>query len=446
MSTNSKVIWTEGLFLQPQHFQQQDRHFERYVESRCRALVPHSWGFTEIELEHDFLSIGKFAVRRAEGVFPDGTPIRIPDDDPVPPAIDIGPQDRDQIIHLAVPLRRSGAPEVERAAAAGADGLARHAVRELEARDATSANADAALLEVAALRTRLLLASEVTDAYACVPLAHVVECRTDRRVVLDDAFIPTVLDARASTRLATFLRELLGLLHQRGEALGGRVAATGRAGSAEIADFLMLQAINRYEPLIAHLADSGLVHPEDLFEVCVCAAGELATFTTAGKRPPSFAPYRHDRLRESFEPVIAALRSALSAVLEQSAIPIPIESKKFGVSVATVADRSLYNTAVFILAARADLPAEELRRRFPAQLKIGPVERIRDLVNLQLPGVPVHAVPVAPRQIPYHAGFVYFELDQSHELWSQLTTSGGMALHVAGEFPGMALEFWAIRG
>ena len=125
----------------------------------------------------------------------------------------------------------------------------------------------------------------------------------------------------------------------------------------------------------------------------VSAAGELATFTTPGKRPPALPPYRHDRLRESFEPVMAALRASLSAVLEQAAIPIPIEAKKFGISVATVADRTLYTTAVFILAARADLPAEELRRRFPAQLKLGPVEKIRDLVNLQLPGVPVHPMP-----------------------------------------------------
>ncbi|MNC92830.1 hypothetical protein D3C83_93360 [compost metagenome] len=87
-----------------------------------------------------------------------------------------------------------------------------------------------------------------------------------------------------------------------------------------------------------------------------------------------------------------------------------------------------------------------MRRRFPAQLRLGPVERIRDLVNLNLPGVPVHPLPVAPRQIPFHAGFVYFELDQSNELWEQLKTSGGVALQAAGEFPGLALEFWAIRG
>jgi type VI secretion system protein ImpJ len=315
----------------------------------------------------------------------------------------------------------------------------------LQARDGTSASADTAILEVAALRTKFLLAGDVTQAYACLPLAHIVECRPDKQVVLDESFIPTVLHAGTASRLATFTTELLGLLHQRGDALGGRVAATGRGSAAELADFLMLQAINRYEPLFAHYADSGAVHPEDLYRACVSAAGELSTFTTSVKRPPKFPGYRHDRLRESFDPVILALRTSLSVVLDQSAIAIPLEAKKFGISVAIVTDRTLYSTAVFVLAARADVPAEELRRRFPAQLKIGPVEKIRDLVTLQLPGVPVIALPVAPRQIPFHAGFAYFELDQNSELWDQLKTSGGVALHVAGEFPGLAMEFWAIR-
>ena len=412
MSAHNRVVWSEGLFLQPQHFQQQDRYVERYVESRCQSLIAHSWGFTEIDIERDFLKIGKFGLRRAAGVFPDGTPVQMPADDPLPEPIEINGQIRDQIIHLAVPLRRADSLEVDRTGSA--DELARHTLWQWEARDVTASAGNSAPLEVSALRSRLLLASEVTPAYACLPLAHLVECRSDKQVVLDDSFMPTVLHARAATRLATFMTELLGLLHQRGDALGGRVAATSRGGAAEIADFLLLQAVNRYEPLVAHFAESGAVHPEELFRMCVAAAGELATFTHPSKRPPSMPGYRHDRLRESFEPVIAALRASLSAVLEQRAIPIPIEEKKYGIRVATVADRTLFSTAVFVLAARADMPAQ--------------------------------AMPVAPRQIPFHAGFVYFELDQSHELWAQLHSSGGVALFVGGEFPGLALEFWAIRG
>lgn len=443
MSAHSKIVWSEGLFLRPQHFQQQDRYLERYIENRCHAVRSHTWGVTELELERDLLAIGKLGLRRVAGVFPDGTPFRMPEDEPLPAPLDIDPKLRDQVIHLAVPLRKSGAPDALRGPAR--DGLVRYSVSELEVRDNTASSASMALLEVGQLQTRLLPDNEPSEDYARIPIAHVVECRADKQVVLDDRFIPTVLDARASVRLSTFMTELLGLLQQRGEALAGRVSATGRGASAEIADFLMLQVINRYEPLVAHLADAGLLHPEDLYRLCIMAAGELATFTSSSKRRPVLARYRHERLRESFEPVIAALRAELSAVLEQSAIPIPLEPKKFGIHVAAVADRSLFTSAVFILAARADMPGEELRRGFPQQLKIGPVEKIRDLVNLQLPGVPVHAVPVAPRQIPYHAGFVYFELDQSHELWQQLKTSGGVAVHVGGDYPGLAMEFWAIR-
>jgi len=95
---------------------------------------------------------------------------------------------------------------------------------------------------------------------------------------------------------------------------------------------------------------------------------------------------------------------------------------------------------------RADVPAENLRSLFPQQAKVGSVEHIRDLVNLQLPGIALLPMPVAPRQLPYHAGSTYFELDRGSEHWKQLTNSGGFAFHIAGQFPGLNLAFWAIRG
>ena len=444
MSGHNRVIWSEGLFLQPQHFQQQDRYFEQYIETRVRSLVSYAWGFTEIEIERDFLRIGKIGFRRLVGVFPDGTPFRMPDDDPLPPPLDIAADARDQRLFLALPLRRAG--ELESARGPVTDELVRQEIREFQAASAAVTPGEPATLEVAALRTRLLLEREATEAYACIPLVHIVECRADQQVVLEEQFIPTILQLRAATRLATVTTELLGLFHQRGEALGGRVAATSRGAASELADFLMLQTINRYQPLLAHFADTGVIHPEAFFQFCVAAAGELSTFTTISKRPPKFPGYRHDRLKETFEPVIISLRESMSKVMTQVAIPIPLEPRKFGISVAIVPDKTLFSTAVFILAARADGPAEYVRQRFPTQVKIAPAEKIGDLVRQGLPGVPVVPVPVTPRQIPYHAGYAYFELDQTHDLWDQLKNSGGVAIYVPGDFPGLAMEFWAIRG
>ncbi|KRP57955.1 hypothetical protein TU82_27415, partial [Pseudomonas orientalis] len=84
-----------------------------------------------------------------------------------------------------------------------------------------------------------------------------------------------------------------------------------------------------------------------------------------------------------------------------------------GVLVCPVSDLKLLGAATFILAATAQCDAEELRQRLPAHLKIGPVERIRELVNLHLAGIKVNPLPVAPRQIPFHAAKTYFMLDMS---------------------------------
>ena len=81
----------------------------------------------------------------------------------------------------------------------------------------------------------------------------------------------------------------------------------------------------------------------------------------------------------------------------------------------------------------------------PPQVKIGPVEEIQQLVRAALPGISIHSLPVAPRQLPYHAGFSYFELNKQSELWKKMSNSGGFALHIGGSFPDLELEFWAIK-
>jgi type VI secretion system protein ImpJ len=442
MSWKNKVVWSEGLFLQPQHFQQHDRYLEAYVEGRCRALRGQGWGFSELKLDAAQLAIGKVAIASARGVFPDGTPFNIPDDDRAPAPLDIPDSIRETRVYLALPTRRLGEREID--AEERREGLARYVEREHETQDASSDAQNAALMRVGTLRTRLLLDSDTRAEYSCIGAAHVVEVRADRSVVLQPTYIPPVLDYQASSVLAAFANELQGLLHHRGEALAGRVSASGRGGAAEIAEFLLLMAVNRYEPVLAHLAALAGVHPEELYRTLLGIAGELATFTSPGKRPREFPPYRHDDLKSTFEPVMAALRESLGTVIEQTAVQIPLRDPRYGIYAAPLGDPSLLSSASFVLAVRADMPGEELRRRFPAQTKIGAVEKIRDLVNAQLPGVVVRPLPVAPRQIPYHADYTYFELDRASSHWPPQNT-GGFAIHVSGDFPGLDMQFWAIR-
>ncbi|MCJ2135310.1 DUF2254 domain-containing protein [Methylobacterium sp. J-026] len=143
--------------------------------------------------------------------------------------------------------------------------------------------------------------------------------------------------------------------------------------------------------------------------------------------------------------VMLALRRSLSAVIEQSAIQIPLQDRKYGIRVGLIPDKTLLTTAGFVLVVKAALPEDTIRRALPALIKIGPVEQIRELVNVQLPGIPVQPLAVAPRQLPYHSGAVYFELKPDSPLWASLATSGGVAVHLSGDFPDAHMELWAIR-
>ena len=41
MASSDRVVWSEGMFLRTQHFQQQDRWVEAYVQGALADLIGH---------------------------------------------------------------------------------------------------------------------------------------------------------------------------------------------------------------------------------------------------------------------------------------------------------------------------------------------------------------------------------------------------------------------
>ncbi|HEY1795251.1 MAG TPA: type VI secretion system baseplate subunit TssK [Stellaceae bacterium] len=448
MSWDSKIVWSEGMFLRTQHFQQQDRYVERLLRGRTENLRPHPWGLSKQAIDRSLLTTGRFALAEASGVFPDGTPFSIPDDADHPPPLEIPGNTHNAIVYLTLPIRQPGAREFSDKGPGGA--ITRYEASDYESSDAVSGSETRAQLRVGKLRLRYALEDDDRSGYLSIGLARIVEVRPDRSIQLDDDYISPCLNCECQAPLKGFSEELEGLLHARGEALAARLVQPGERGVADFADFVLLQVVNRYEPLLAHFtADSGQLHPETFYSRLLEIAGEIATFASRTKRATQFPPYRHDDLERSFAPVIADLRQLLSAVLEQTAVPIPLQQRPYGIRVAVIQDRDLIAFASFVLAARAQTQTPNLERTFPQHVKIGPVEQIAQLVNSALPGVPVRALPVVPRQLPYKASTFYFELDRTSPFWKELQRpggTGGIAIHVGRELPEIELELWAIKG
>ncbi len=446
MSWSNRVVWREGMFLRTQHFQQQDRWTESLeIRGVTRALRPHPWGLIDYTVDRDLLGTGRFALSSASGMFEDGTPFLLPGEADHPAPLDVPDSARNALVYLALPIRQAGGVEVSDDRSEG-----RYGAQPFEAYDTQSASPIPAELQVGRVRLRYMLEAEERAGYQCIGLARITEVTADRRVILDDRWIPPALVCSATQPLAGLLQELAGMLNQRGEALAARMTAPGQAGViAQVADFLLLQSINGWQMVISHWAHAAAIHPETMYTALVKMAGEFATFLET-RRPNTYPAYRHDDLQRSFAPVVADLRRSLSAVL-RSKPPSRFRYAKRGMAIPSgtdVTDRTILRASNFVLTVQCDMPAETSAPVVPVtQVKIGAVESIRELVNSALHGIAVRPLPVAPRQLPFYAGATYFELDRGSQHWALMQNSGGFATtSYPVNSPTFRLELWAIRG
>ncbi|MBX2809310.1 MAG: type VI secretion system baseplate subunit TssK [Cellvibrionaceae bacterium] len=445
MSSTNKIAWLESQYLYPHHFQQQERYFEYTLEQRCAAIKPFVYGFIQLEINKVQLNERKFSLIKAKGIMPDGCPFDNSVNTNQPTPLEIPKHTKNQLIYLALPSYQAGhqfltTDECDQQ-------VGRYKLEETDAYDYSSNNSHRERIETARLQLRFLLETESLGGFTYIPIARILEVTAENSIILDKSYIPPVINIQCNQALDYFLKSIKGLLEQRGNALATRFQSTSNSGGASaIADFMLLQLINRYEPRLQHLLHIvHNIHPESLFYELLGLMGELATFTTAEKRALTIPHYQHNDLYSCFQPLFQNINMHLSAVLEQTAIALPIEKRQFGIYVSPITDKSLFDSARFVLAIKANITTTELRSYLPDHLKIGSVDSIRDLVNNQLTGITVDTLAVAPREITYNAGYVYFELNESNDHWANLKKSAGFAFHIAGELPEISIEFWAIR-
>ena len=448
MAGESRVAWREGMFLRPQHLQQQDRYIDALVRTRTACLRPYPWGVSSLQINGSLASLGKFAVERCAGALPDGTPFSIPEDMPPPDPIDIPPDTRDAIVYLTLPARQTGALEfaVRNGGKSAAASVARQLVEEEDVFDSFADERISEPIEVARPNLRYGILREQTDGRVVLGVARVREV-LNGVVMLDDRYIPPALDIRAASRLAGFLNDIIGRADQRVDELALRAVEATDGGAETFASFLLLQALNRWTPVLAHLRNLPMVHPERLYEVFVSMAGELATLVRSDyRRPPQFTAYDHENLQVTFEQVYELLQQELSAMFDRSAEQMPLENVGPGAYTAVITNHALFQTANFYLAVSARVPLEELRARFASHVKVGSILKMRQIVGSSLAaGVGLSPTPTPPPQIRVLPGYVYYELDRSAADWRDFATAPAIGLHVAGDWPDLKLELWWVK-
>ncbi len=436
-----KVIWSEGMFLRPQHFQQFERYLEDQLVSRSRHLTPHGWGLTQLIFDESLLILGKLAVVSADGIFPDGTVFKVGYDPAHPILIHLEKHHENQIIHIAISPKVKGVVDSDDEVSKGI----RYRSVSAEIRDSHGTNNERIYpISTGILKVELHADAQLDDQLISMPIARIQDVHADGSVVLDASFGMPALDFNNNIYGMAELSNLVILMQKKAKQLALSMKSGKGNGAGTVVDLLMLQALNSWGAKLTILVRQTPVHPYDLFKSLASLNSEISTYTLADRLPTEAYEYQHVESAAILFRLIEAARVLVSTSFKSAATSLPIQRKKFGISLVGLPNQSMVEDAEIILAIKADLSADQINKLVSSKLKVGSVENIKDLVNLQLPGCIKVLLPVTPRQIPYHSGMHYYQLSPDAEMRGSISRSSGIGLHVSGDVPGVEMEMWVI--
>jgi type VI secretion system protein ImpJ len=450
MTRLEKVLWSEGLFLTPQHFQQWDRYFEEFVSFRLRSLTTFSWGAEELEFNADALQNGMVELVRCKAVLPDGVPLSIPETDPAPPSRsfvqDFAPSSDRLSVHLAVPVvRAAGANLSGNGDGAAPDSMTRFRMTSASVLDEnTGENPQPVSLATKNLR---LLVGEDVSGHVSLKVAELRRTQ-DGKVVLDDLFVPPATALTASKYLLDIVRRLYEVLTAKSVTLSDQRRQKGPGiadfTTSDVANFWLLHTVNSYLPVMMHFHHVQKIHPEQLYIAMARLAAELTTFVTDAN-PGDLPRYYHSDLTRTFTELDRRLRVLLETVIPTRCVPIPLERTKESLYVGRILDDRLLTQAEFFLGVYARMPEAQIIERVPRKTKIASLDTINYLLGQALPGVLLRPVPIPPGPIPARMGFKYFRLEKLGTYWDTISAARSVCIYFPAEFPELRLELYAVK-
>ncbi|HWF60155.1 MAG TPA: type VI secretion system baseplate subunit TssK [Nitrospira sp.] len=445
MAMNRKVVWSEGMLLTPQHFQQWDRHLEGLIADRFRMHDPFAWGITRLDINHDGLANGRFALLKCAVVMPDGLIIDIPDEDAAPQtrvfAELFHPTMENLSVYLGLPIDRPDGMTCQLGKESGAR-PPRFLVEHIEAVDTTTGDNPREVL-VTKKNLRIFFGGEETADTVSIKIAELVRMPTGA-VGLKETYIPACLWMSASPYLLRLLRGLIELLVAKRATFSDAQRGVMELIGADLGKFALVAAISTHLPMLQHLSRIEHVHPESLYSALVRLAGQLLMLVPPGESP-DLPPYQHENLSATFEALDKRIRSIIEGVTPTRYVTIPLDASGDNVWVGRVPESRLFASAQFFVMASGDLPEDQVRNLVPHQVKIGSPSKLKEIVAAAMPGVKLYHTPRPPTSLPMKIGTQYFRLDDRGVFWEDIKKSQVVAMHVPESLQGVKIQLVAAK-
>ncbi|MGB2620780.1 MAG: type VI secretion system baseplate subunit TssK [Candidatus Acidiferrum sp.] len=444
----SKVVWHEGMYLGPHHFQVQSQSFEDLVHFSTSSLWFAPYGVIGCKLDADALQNGMLSLVHARGLFPDGLAFQMPDADALPPILDItelfSPTRESLLVLLAVPERRPEGPNC--ALDSEPSPLEVRYRAEMRTLPDENTGRDEKEIQLGRKNIRFALETQDNQGLVTLPVARVLRDGSGR-FIFDPGFIPPCLQISASERLLVTAKTLVDILDEKSASLSRarRATAQGRAGysSEEIASFWFVHTVNESLSVLRHLSVSERGHPEQLYLEMSRLAGALCTFGL-DSHPETLPAYNHDDLEKCFGPLNQHIRAHLELVVPSNCVQIPLVLTGRNFRAGDVLDQRCLDRARWVLAVRADTGEAEIIAKTPRLIKICSKDLLPELVKTALPGLGLVHLPIPPSAIAPKVEFQYFGISRTGSSWEHIVQTRKVGVYVPDDIPGAEIELLVV--
>ncbi len=447
MFSKDKVIWKEGLFLQPQHFQQMERFFFGTMQSQFSAYNRYYYGLLKFKIIQDALANKTLSLQHASGIFPDGTFFSIPETGPVPLARNFSDflsyKQKSLMVYLALPLIMPGQASVQESRTSS------FPVRYISSRQSISDEVSGEQnkeIELAKANYCILFEGEALDNFTTLPLARLTRT-INGQVVLDKDFIPPLLSIDISETLYNRLSSLLELLIAKSSFLSQNrkhlKSGLAEFPPSEMTSMALLKTINTSIPVINSFFTSSKVHPYELYLVLIQLAGALTTFS-CNINVTELPAYEHGSMEKVFTVIFDSIRDILETDISAGCVQVPFSEISPATYLFTINNLKLLQSASFFIGLSADIPEKELITFSLPRIKIASRNQLDILIQSAMPGLPLMYVSSPPPKLSSKPGYSYFALSKNSTHWEMIKTTGTMAMYFPNKIPGLKMEMMAL--
>ena len=442
---NSKVVWSEGMLLTPQHMQRSEIYLENFTkELQSEYFHDGIFGLSELEIDDSLLSLGKFGIKKAKGVFKDGTPFMLEHE----LVIDIPEGSSRDVIYLALPVYKDGTLAVQ----FGEHVNTRYKSYDADIYDNTEMNSEPVKMQMANLNISLKLGSKIPENYLVIPVAEVSEYVSGASVVLNKAFVPQCLDVKISGYMQDNINLIYDKLQGRIYQISSRMnnSNNNKSYQSMIRDYMWMSALGEWVPVWREYSQNEYlkISPKDFYFRCISMLGSM--YGLEGKIMPEMQMWNFNELYGMFSKLFSLIHECLREVQSDNVTYLPWDTSLYAsrhLLRAMVMDRSLYRDSSFVLVVSSPtFSAASLVSDFPKSCKLAGNSEIANIVINALSGVPMRNLSVAPSELKSKNNAAYFEIDTRSELWQNIVNNDEpIALHIDDRFSDLTVELNVIK-